>query len=121
MRDDGRYDGPWGLADWDVTDGRPKLAICGNCNEPTGSDVAPSPCDICHDDVCQHCGTDYPDGAWSQEAHHACIETVIGAAPTMLEVLLSMRVTLPGLDGDKGDIFDRVKAVIAKAKGDDRC
>ena len=40
----------------------------------------------------------------------------------MLEALQSIRVTLPGLDGDKGDLFDRVRSAIAKTevKDDDQ-
>ena len=50
------------------------LAICGNCNEPTGSDTAPSACDLCGQDVCQHCGREFLAGDWSEMAHHFCIE-----------------------------------------------
>ena len=54
-----------------------RLAICGHCEEPMGSDVAPTTCDLCREEVCQHCGTDYPAGDWSQEAHHACLDAAI--------------------------------------------
>ena len=42
---------------------------------------------------------------------------LMAAAPDMLEILRDIRVTLPGLDGDKGNLFDRVRAAIAKAEG----
>ena len=42
---------------------------------------------------------------------------LIAAAPQMLAVLRAIRCTLPGLDGDKGNLFDRVSEAIEEAEG----
>ena len=51
-----------------------RYAICGNCKELIGSDVAPVMCDLCQEDICQFCGVNFPDGVWSNMAHHTCME-----------------------------------------------
>ena len=42
---------------------------------------------------------------------------LIAAAPELLAVLHAIRCTLPGLDGDQGDLFDRIDEAIRKAEG----